>query len=727
MELFSLLAKLTLDTKEYDREVSKIEGKPVQLPDATIGLNREPLDEEVADIPNTEVGNIEDEPEVRLNRDPLDEEIEAVPDTEVGDIQDEPELSLNAQPFEEALADAEGDAETFSSTVGEIFDGLGGLLVAAGITALVANIIGDLSEAVSLARSLGDNIDKSSRAMGISTDAYQEWSHVLKINGADITDLNRGLITMKKYLQGGDITEDAEKAFDRLGISAKVANGEIKTTEQLMDATLEALADYREDDRDILTMALFGNRNGTKLNAMLDGTSKDIRELKQQAHDLGYVMSEEAVAAAAANNDAYTNMQESIEGFKVAVGEQILPLLTDIYNTVAGIVAFFNPHTWGDKSLEGAFRNVDEVLADTLLHVDSTQRAAEQMIEKLFAMGDASELNAQEQAEWKATAQWLIDNIPSLSSVIDLDTMSITAEKDEVIALTKEWKAYAIERAKIDALQEKQNALAKKTTEWLDAETEATRLEGEYLVKQEKAYALLRRDFENSGGWNQDRLLAQYGYKSVEDINWDDSKIYSQLASAYFHQGWAYAGIGQSDTKKALDELATGADSATAEMQAARDKADALRQEVEKGQAELEEYSANLDIVTQRLTETGSVADETTQKILKLKEAMMGLPTGNIAGGVTYYTHAKGDWDVPYDNYPALLHRDEMVLTATQARQYRQGENGIDVAGLEDRIEAAIRKGMDNVTVRSYINGREVTEEVNRNQIKALKGRRFAP
>lgn len=37
---------------------------------------------------------------------------------------------------------------------------------------------------------------------------------------------------------------------------------------------------------------------------------------------------------------------------------------------------------------------------------------------------------------------------------------------------------------------------------------------------------------------------------------------------------------------------------------------------------------------------------------------------------------AKGDWNVPYDNYSALLHRGEMVLTASQARRYRDGDTG---------------------------------------------------
>lgn len=39
-------------------------------------------------------------------------------------------------------------------------------------------------------------------------------------------------------------------------------------------------------------------------------------------------------------------------------------------------------------------------------------------------------------------------------------------------------------------------------------------------------------------------------------------------------------------------------------------------------------------------------------------------------------SNAKGLMSVPYDNYTALLHRGEMVLTASQARKYRDGDTG---------------------------------------------------
>ena len=87
-------------------------------------------------------------------------------------------------------------------------------------------------------------------------------------------------------------------------------------------------------------------------------------------------------------------------------------------------------------------------------------------------------------------------------------------------------------------------------------------------------------------------------------------------------------------------------------------------------------------------------------------------------------SHAIGSPYIPYDDYYAKLHRGEMVLTATQARDYRQGGSA-DVSGLEDRIASAIRAGMEGATVRSFLNGRDITREVNRENINNVKGRRF--
>ena len=43
------------------------------------------------------------------------------------------------------------------------------------------------------------------------------------------------------------------------------------------------------------------------------------------------------------------------------------------------------------------------------------------------------------------------------------------------------------------------------------------------------------------------------------------------------------------------------------------------------------------------------------------------------------FRHADGLARVPYDEYPAILHRDERVLTAAEARRYDAGGGNITV------------------------------------------------
>lgn len=89
-------------------------------------------------------------------------------------------------------------------------------------------------------------------------------------------------------------------------------------------------------------------------------------------------------------------------------------------------------------------------------------------------------------------------------------------------------------------------------------------------------------------------------------------------------------------------------------------------------------------------------------------------------------SNAKGDWSVPYDDYITRLHRGEMVLTKSQARQYREGNSGnIDIAGLAASIVAAVREGMAGASVNSYLDGRNVTKRVNRRNTNTEKARRF--
>ena len=185
-----------------------------------------------------------------------------------------------------------------------------------------------------------------------------------------------------------------------------------------------------------------------------------------------------------------------------------------------------------------------------------------------------------------------------------------------------------------------------------------------------------------------------------------------------------YWGVNKKDVNEALGQY----HQLTQEAEQLREKADKYDQEVADAKKDFEDWSAAAD---ELFLDMSSRTQAATEEVNKFHRALLDLPSnvsvdvGMNSGGVRMFKHAKGADIVPWDNYPALLHRDEMVLTASQARRYREGDSGVDLSGLRSEIVAAIREGMEDATVNSYLDGRSITDEVSRRLAAEVAGRRF--
>lgn len=105
----------------------------------------------------------------------------------------------------------------------------------------------------------------------------------------------------------------------------------------------------------------------------------------------------------------------------------------------------------------------------------------------------------------------------------------------------------------------------------------------------------------------------------------------------------------------------------------------------------------------------------------------IGSDRGYYGGGGASF--ATGLTRVPYDNFPALLHRDEAVLTRTQAADWRAGRSGnIDVSAIASAVYSAVVAGMSGVSVNmdSQRVGDMVTGRVSQNIAMAAWEGRYA-
>lgn len=182
-------------------------------------------------------------------------------------------------------------------------------------------------DSASSVASYGDNIDKMSQKMGLSAQAYQEWDFIMQHSGTSIESLQAGMKTLANAVESGN------DAFERLGISqediAKMSN------EELFSATITALQNVdNETERTYLAGQLLG-RGATELGALLNTSAEDVEAMRQQVHELGGVMSDEAVKDAAAYQDSLQNMQTAFSGVQRSLTSKFLPSMVSVMDGLA--------------------------------------------------------------------------------------------------------------------------------------------------------------------------------------------------------------------------------------------------------------------------------------------------------------------------------------------------------------------------------------------------------
>lgn len=101
----------------------------------------------------------------------------------------------------------------------------------------------------------------------------------------------------------------------------------------------------------------------------------------------------------------------------------------------------------------------------------------------------------------------------------------------------------------------------------------------------------------------------------------------------------------------------------------------------------------------------------------------IGQPITNLFEGKPMF--ASGASYIPMDNYPAILHRGEMVLTKRQADAYRSGRGGADTSAILAKLDSVVDAiGSMSVNMDGNRVGDIVTNRVSRNIAKEARVRR---
>ena len=209
-------------------------------------------------------------------------------------------------------------------------------MAAAAFGAAVVGATGAVVKGAKDVASYGDNVDKMSQKLGLSTDAYQKWDYVLNLAGTDMASMTTGLKTLTNKLDDAkNGNADAIAMFEQLGISMEQAAS--MSREDLFAATIQGFQGLEDStERAALANDLFG-RSGQNLAPLFNQTSEATAEMMKQAEDYGMVMSGDMVAASAAFQDSMTTLQGTLTGLKNNILGEFLPSMTQVTDGLAMI------------------------------------------------------------------------------------------------------------------------------------------------------------------------------------------------------------------------------------------------------------------------------------------------------------------------------------------------------------------------------------------------------
>lgn len=223
-------------------------------------------------------------------------------------------------------------------------------VVAAAVAAVTAAAVATgkaFIEAANDVSEWGNTVDKESQKMNMSAQGYQEWAFILEHAGASIEGMKT---SMKKLTVAA---EEGNDAFAALGISEEQLAA--MSPEETWNATIEALQNVTDEgERTALATQLLG-KGAVELAPLFNMTAEETEELKNQCSELGGIMSDEAVKAAAEYQDELQNMKVALTGVKNNMMSQFLPGMSQV---MKGLSLVFS----GNGGIEEIKEGLNEVI-----------------------------------------------------------------------------------------------------------------------------------------------------------------------------------------------------------------------------------------------------------------------------------------------------------------------------------------------------------------------------
>lgn len=214
-----------------------------------------------------------------------------------------------------------------------------------GVSASVGNAIvvigaigGALYKAAKETAEWADQLQTTADQTGIAVEELQRLDYASKFIDVDVNTMTDSMGKMIRSMnQAREGSGQAADAFKRLGVRITDSHGQLLDQQEVFYATVDALGKVKnETERDAAAMEIFG-RSARDLNPLIKQGSDRLRELGEEAENLGHVMSSDEIAKAGRLQDALDGLEKTGESLKHSLAMSVIPILTGLFDVIAKI------------------------------------------------------------------------------------------------------------------------------------------------------------------------------------------------------------------------------------------------------------------------------------------------------------------------------------------------------------------------------------------------------
>lgn len=177
-----------------------------------------------------------------------------------------------------------------------------------------------------------DDLNTLAKQTGFSTDELQKFQYASDLVDVSMDDITGAAKKLKKA-----VASDS-KELAALGVKTKNADGSFRDINEIFYDTLAALGDIdNETERDTKAMAIFG-KSADSLAGIVDDGGKALKELGQEAEDLGLIMSQDTLDSLNKVNDEIDTLKAQAKARLAETGAKAMEALTPVLEKVIGLI-----------------------------------------------------------------------------------------------------------------------------------------------------------------------------------------------------------------------------------------------------------------------------------------------------------------------------------------------------------------------------------------------------